>query len=75
MKRLAKAGYEVEEHWTHPDPDVDETILHVVGHGVDTTVYAHDEETIGRLVAQETPAQLALKQEEEAAALAADADE
>lgn len=40
---------------------VPETIVRVAGHGVDTTVYLHDEETIGQLARQETSAQLVAK--------------
>lgn len=46
--KLKRAGLDVKDFWESPDES--EKIIKVTGHGVDETVYTHDEETIQRIL-------------------------
>jgi len=64
IKQLEDIGYSVKHHWStfvseedaENGVEPDETIVRVAGHGVDTTIYTHDEESIRDLLSHvETP--------------------
>lgn len=50
IAKLKRAGLKVEEVWEDPREDVDDAIVRVTGHGIDETVYTHDEETMQRIL-------------------------
>lgn len=50
IAKLKKAGFEVEVEWEDPREDVDDTIVRVSGHGIEETIYTHDEESVERLL-------------------------